>query len=217
MTLVLPAIIAGGYSRRFGDNKALAMWRHKALIDHVFESLEDTFSARPVVNVRSLSGQPRLTAHVLAYPSPPTLVEDNPDIAGPLAGVLSVMVAALIERSPWVALTACDMPALTTSYWNALLPHMTEDVDAVVVRMNAHLQPLASLIRPEPFYDAAQALLSEAQTAPTPQKIGPNAVLRRIQRKVVIEAADLRYQLSDLERQLTNVNTPEDLLALDAF
>ena len=99
------AITAGGQSRRFGSDKAQAIWEGRTLLEHVAASFPPTRS--------------RL---LLAPPGKYTLphwqeVSDLRPGAGPLAGLETALAQA---PAGWVAFAGVDNPKLTPAYWERL-------------------------------------------------------------------------------------------------
>ena len=131
-------ILAGGDSRRMGQDKASLVLDGLPLLQRVVNIVQPLF-AETIISVR----QPR---HDIALPQ----VCDDPAHHGPLAGL-----AAGLERAttPWVFAVACDMPFITP----AVIEHMAvcrSGSQAVVPVVQGHVQPLAA------FYarDCLQAL-----------------------------------------------------------
>lgn len=115
-------ILAGGASRRFGSDKALAQIEGKTFLERVWASLADA-SERFVVSDR---------------PYPP--YARRPDLLrgqGPIGGVATALWGA---RFPWVAIAACDMPYLEPAYWQWLAGHRGPEWQAVAVEN----EPLAA-------------------------------------------------------------------------
>lgn len=74
-----------------------------------------------------------------------------PDVFGvsPLAGVLTALEVA---TSPWVAVAACDMPGLTSAYWQLLAARRKPGTQVVfALNKQAQPEPLAA------FYHASAA------------------------------------------------------------
>jgi len=136
------AVLAGGRSSRFGTDKALYVYRGRALLEWVLASLEEA-EERFIV-----AGRPYDVG-----------VPFHPDLR-PGGGSLSGLHAALHHaREDWVALAACDLPFLTGAYWRTLLEH-TAGAKAVLVRgPTGRLEPLAAL------YHKDLLTLVEAQLA----------------------------------------------------
>lgn len=95
---IIGAVLAGGRSRRFGSDKALAEWRDKPLIEHAIAALAP-WCARVVVVGRDWPGSD-------ACPDRPA-----PGL-GPLGGIAGALRAAR-DSGYGAALTiACDTPVL---------------------------------------------------------------------------------------------------------
>jgi molybdenum cofactor guanylyltransferase len=120
-------VLAGGKSRRFGSDKARFVYNGKPMTQWVLDSFE-------LANERFIvANQAYEEFNVPAYGdliSSPT----------PLSGIHSALVHA---KHDWVAVAACDMPFLTTHYWQTL-QNYCHDTKAVVVESNFGLEPLAA-------------------------------------------------------------------------
>ena len=138
-------ILAGGESRRMGQDKASLVLDGRTLLQSVAATLQPLF-AEVIVSVR----QPRADIDL-------PQVCDAPGQFGPLAGL-----AAGLERTsnPWGFAVACDMPFITAP----LIEYLAEqraDCQAVVPVVGGHPQPLAA------FYaagclDVVRGLLSSS-------------------------------------------------------
>jgi molybdopterin-guanine dinucleotide biosynthesis protein A len=122
------AILAGGKSTRFGEDKALAQLLGKPLLAHVLERTaglaDETFivTNRPVAYAQF--GQ-RLVGDVL-----------------PGYGALGGVYTALHQAAcPWVLCLACDMPLVNRSLVAYLLT-LTEGVDVVMPCVNGLWEPM---------------------------------------------------------------------------
>ncbi|GAB5601518.1 molybdenum cofactor guanylyltransferase [Thermus sp. FJN-A] len=122
------AVLAGGASRRFGEDKALFPYRGKPLLLWVLESL-------------ARAGERFIVAN---RPYPGFGVPVYPDLL-PGADSLSGLHSALAHaRFPWVAVAATDLPFLTGEYWDFLYEKAQSSPYPVVVAYNpeGHLEPL---------------------------------------------------------------------------
>lgn len=122
------AVLAGGLSRRFGEDKALFVYRGKPLLAWVLDSLAGA-GERFIVANRPYEG-----VGVPVYPD-----------LWPGADSLSGLHAALVHaRFPWVAVAATDLPFLTQEYWAFLHEKALASPHPVVVVVNpeGHLEPL---------------------------------------------------------------------------
>lgn len=122
------AVLAGGLSRRFGEDKALYPYRGKPLIQWVLDSLQGA-GERFIVANRPYPG--------FGVPVYPDLIPG----ADSLSGLHSALVHA---RFPWVAVAATDLPFLRPEYWAFLYEHALASPHPVVVAYNpeGHLEPL---------------------------------------------------------------------------
>lgn len=120
------AILTGGKSARFGQNKALFVYREKPLLEWVRLSLCHA-------------------SELFAVGSTPMTIPTYPDLI-PGGGSLSGLHTALsYAREDWVAVAACDLPFLSPEYWNILLEH-TKDTQIVIAENNTgRPEPLATL------------------------------------------------------------------------
>jgi molybdopterin-guanine dinucleotide biosynthesis protein A len=125
------AVLAGGASRRFGEDKALFLYRGKPLLLWVLESLLGA-EERFIVANRPYEG--------FGVPVYPDLL--------PGADSLSGLHAALSHaRFPWVAVAATDLPFLTRAYWDFLHEKALSSPHPVVVAHSreGHPEPLAAM------------------------------------------------------------------------
>jgi molybdopterin-guanine dinucleotide biosynthesis protein A len=124
----IAVVMAGGDSRRMGQDKANLLLDKRTLLQSVVATLQPLF-AEVIVSVR----QPRPEIDL-------TQVCDDPAHSGPLAGLAAALEHA---STPWVFAVACDMPFITA----AVIEHLAlqrGDYQAVVPMVDGHPQPLAS-------------------------------------------------------------------------
>lgn len=123
--------MAGGRSSRFGQDKALYVYRGKPLAAWVLESFfaaDGPFAERLIVSSRPYD---------FGVPVYPDLYPGSS-----LGGLHAALTHATHD---WVAVAACDMPFLTPAYWQQLLTYRS-GADAVVVGgPQGRLEPLAAL------------------------------------------------------------------------
>lgn len=124
-------ITAGGQSRRFGSDKALALWQEKPLLTWVAESLE-CFSSHFFI---SPIGKYQLDGFK-------NLADTRPN-QGPLAGLETALTNS---PSPWIAFAGVDNPALTQDYWRWLIEQWKPETLAIQACDAEHRpQPLGAL------------------------------------------------------------------------
>ncbi len=112
MTDLVGVVLAGGKSRRFGCNKALAEFNNKPLIQQSLGLLE-SLDLKPCISTSSINDY---TA--LGYP----MIRDLYPDTGPLGALYSALVHT---KSPILVLT-CDMPNITTATLQKLINQFEE-------------------------------------------------------------------------------------------
>lgn len=123
-------LLAGGKSRRFGENKALFMIDGTTLIERVIAAIP------PAHEIFLVTNSPAAYAH-LQLPSLP----DHYPGCGPLAGI-----HAGLAHSPheWNFFLACDLPRLQTSVIDEILA-APRAAHVILPQTSAGLQPLCAL------------------------------------------------------------------------
>jgi molybdopterin-guanine dinucleotide biosynthesis protein A len=122
------AILAGGGSRRFGQDKALYVYKGKPLIVWVMDSLAEA-SECFVVSNRVYSGLG-------------PVYHDLKRGGDTLSGLHSGLTHA---KQDWVAVAACDQPFLSRDFWRYMLRQITPDAQAVVAASGNFFEPLGGL------------------------------------------------------------------------
>jgi molybdopterin-guanine dinucleotide biosynthesis protein A len=195
-------VLAGGQSRRFGSDKALAQFRGQPLLAHVLRGVQ----AAGFSQIAIAAKEPQRYAAVADEISSLThaqieLVPDVHPFQTPLSGLHAGLSAARYEL---VFACAADMPfaadpALIDALVGAIAAH-----DAAVPEAGGSIQPLCSLWRRDPCLRAAEKLLAG------PRPLGPRAILAQV-RAARLDWADIRPFLDadtpdvlrDLERNPT--------------
>lgn len=175
------AVLAGGRSRRYGRDKATAPYHGRPLAWWVLASLADADERFLVAN--------------RPYPQfGTTLLRDRVREAGPLGGLHAALLAA---RCDWIAVAACDLPALTPAYWRLLLTRAW-GCEAVAVRhRDGRLEPLAALYH--------RSLLAEVAARLERGDHAVHGLLRAVDTRLLTADA-ARTAVS--ARVLANVNRP---------
>ncbi len=122
------AILAGGLSSRFGQDKALYIYRGKPLIAWVMDSLAEASECFVVAN--------------RPYPGLGQVYHDLRRGGDTMSGLHSALAHATQE---WIAVTACDQPFLSRDFWRFMLEHTRADIRAVVASSGNFLEPLGAL------------------------------------------------------------------------
>ena len=191
-------VLAGGESRRFGSDKALAQFRGEPLLAHVLRGL----CARGFAQVALAAKEPQKYAAVveeIAYVArrPIELLADLRAVQTPLAGLAAGLSAS---RHGLVFACAADMPFASDAALIDALFGGAPGHDAVVPAAGGSLQPLCALWRKGPCLAAAESLLAG------PRPVGPRAIFAQV-RTLQLDWADIRPFL--------DADTPEVLRDLE--
>jgi molybdenum cofactor guanylyltransferase len=174
-------VLAGGKSKRFGSDKARFLYKGKAMMQWVLDSF-DVASERFIV-----ANQPYDEFNIPVY-------ADVISSHTPLSGIHSALTHA---KHDWVAIAACDMPYLTTQYWQTLQAYC-HNTNAVVVESSFGLEPLAA------FYH--RSLIGTIETALSREQKAVHVFLESID-KTVIKFKDLNLP----SNTFLNINRLEDV------
>jgi molybdopterin-guanine dinucleotide biosynthesis protein MobB len=130
-TPVWGCVLIGGRSTRMGRPKHLIREKDKTWLEHAVETLA------PKVEQVVLSGAGDIPASLAALPRIP----DAPGLAGPLAGILSVM---RWQRTVSWLVMACDQPDVQPESLDWLLVQRQPGIRAVLPDLlgDGHLEPL---------------------------------------------------------------------------
>ncbi len=180
-------ILAGGDSRRMGQDKAALVLDGQTLLDRAIATMQQIFP-KLIVSVR----QPRGGVEQRQ-------VCDEVTASGPLAGLAAALAQA---DTPWVFALACDMPFVSTAVVGQLARHR-EGCDAVVPVVGGYTQPLAA------FY--ARSALDVMRTNLAGEDKSLRGVLNKLKVAYVSEA-ELRECDPQL-RSFFDLDTPQDLQA----
>lgn len=122
-------IIAGGKSRRFGDDKSLFMFRGRPLIEYVVEAIQQVIEK--IVIVGDNSGK----FDYLGLPSHGDIISG----IGPLGGLHTALKIAETEK---IFVFACDMPGLNTGLIRYMSALTIGSHDAIVPVIDGFYEPL---------------------------------------------------------------------------
>ncbi len=108
-------LLAGGQSRRFGAEKAVARFGEQLMMDAVAERFD------PFADF-AISARPGSAAATRAMRLHATILNDDPSLpSGPLAGVLEGLKWAHARNLDFLATAPCDAPLLPTDVFERLL------------------------------------------------------------------------------------------------
>jgi molybdopterin-guanine dinucleotide biosynthesis protein A len=180
-------ILAGGDSRRMGQDKAALVLDGKTLLQRVSAAMQQIFP-KVIVSVR----QPRSGVEL-------PQVCDEQASSGPLAGLVAGLAQA---DTPWVFAVACDMPFVT----EAVVIHLAalrNGFQAVVPVVGGYNQPLAA------FYAASALEAMRASLVAGDKSL--RGALEKLKVRYVSEA-ELRECDPHL-RSFFDLDTPQDFQA----
>jgi molybdopterin-guanine dinucleotide biosynthesis protein A len=199
---VTPLVLAGGRSSRFGDrNKLLAQHGGRSLLHHVVRAVKRTTAGRPIVVMQNPS-QRAVLERALARPADVRFAVDDPAFGGPVAGIFGG-----VDRieTPWVFVFAGDMPLLRPEAIRYLCGERSErQADAIVPVTDGTIEPLHALYRRQAVEDV------RVDTGP---EAGARDLVGSLEDVVPVPVPEAPPAL---ERSLTNVNTQQQLMMLEA-
>ncbi|MGE7861712.1 molybdenum cofactor guanylyltransferase [Bacillus mobilis] len=127
-------VLAGGMSSRFGEPKALAIWKGTPFVEHIVKVMTSTLQEVVVISHSDIKERVEQLVQV-------PVIEDILHYKGngPLAGIVSGM--EYIEAD-WYAIMPCDAPNVSQEWFTILLEQTSNEYDAVVPIINGRKQPL---------------------------------------------------------------------------
>jgi molybdopterin-guanine dinucleotide biosynthesis protein A len=134
------AILAGGNSRRMGEDKAALVEAHQSLISRQVLDLRRVLPALPVFVCAGSRRYPELLSHGIHY------VSDEVDDGGPLAGIAEALKAAkaLNGGDGYVLVMPTDSLIPPSQIHRLLVDAATESVDVILLK-GQRLHPLHGL------------------------------------------------------------------------
>jgi len=195
-------ILAGGFSSRFEQDKALLSLTGKPLIKHVVDAVYGIVDETIIVvssNVKAENFTNVVSPDVC-------VVIDISDMQGPLVGACTGLGRA---NGKYSLLLPCDTPLVSKEVLLLLLELCTNK-NAVIPRWpNRYIEPLQAVYRTKPALEAAKNALDKGKSD---------------MRSMIDKLSGVRYisalVLRQLDPELTtflNVNTPLDLKRAEAL
>ena len=153
-------ILAGGRSSRMGKDKASLKISGKSMIERLLLELSPIVAQ--VVVIRA-PGQ--TIPHIPKELKDRTLVGwDSVKDLGPLQGIVDAL-PLLNSEIDKVFLLTCDLPYITTNWFQTLKDVMTDEFDMVCTEENEIVNPLLAIYR-RPVLEPASKLISEGKRRP---------------------------------------------------
>jgi len=183
-------ILAGGRARRMGgQDKGLTPLAGKPMIERVLERIRPQVDDVVISANRNEERYARYGHRVIG--------DVLGDYSGPLAGMLSALLAV---RQPWLAVVPCDSPLLPEDVVERLLRSaLAESAELAVAHDGQRLQPVFALLH-RSLLEPLRAYLEAG---------GHKVDAWYAQQRMVTT------DLSDHPEAFSNINTPEDLLAME--
>jgi molybdopterin-guanine dinucleotide biosynthesis protein A len=189
-------ILAGGFSRRFGQDKGLIYLAKKPLIKHVIEAVNDIVDEKIVV----VSSRTQAESYGKLLGSKVKVFIDDENVQSPLVGALKGFKETSNEYS---LLLPCDTPLISKSII-LLLFDLCPNRNAVIPRWpNGYIEPLQAVYRTKPALEASKKALSE-------RKWNMQSMVDKLQGVRYISTMVLR-QLDPELNSFFNINTLMDL------
>ncbi|AVM00345.1 molybdenum cofactor guanylyltransferase [Gordonia iterans] len=182
-------ILAGGRSRRMGQDKASLEWEGRPMLQVIAESIGERCT--PVMVAAPATSQ---AYDELAGQSELAWITDEQAGSGPLGGIVAALTAAKEADASAAFVCATDLPLVSSQLIDELLHALTGTPDVVIPFVDGRDHPLAGIYRVRAL-PALQA------------KLASGDVLMRDALEAVVTH---RVGVSD-PRWLTNVDAPEDL------
>ncbi|OPL13565.1 MAG: hypothetical protein AVO38_13210 [delta proteobacterium ML8_D] len=187
------AILAGGKSRRFGSNKALAPWFTGRMIDAMVKAVMNTCQ-----EVMIIANEPE----PYSYSGLPIFPDILPG-RGPIAGLQSALRNAKAER---VLLLGCDMPLLNSELLNFMWEISTW-APIVIPRTTFGLEPLHAIYH--------KSLLHIIDRRISDGNLSLQSLIKTVPHHI-ISPADILKICHSFDC-LSSANTPEKLARMEKF
>jgi len=182
---VAVAILAGGEGRRIGGGKAVRQFAGERLIDRALRNAR-SWSDLTIVSVRD-AGQ--------VEPLGASVITDQRNIAGPLAGLVSALQFAAESGRDLVLTIPADMPFLPANLLDRLRSAI-RDGGCAIASSGGHLHPVCALWRTSALKQVGRYLAGEQRS------------LRRFASRIGFSEVEWSTEPFD---PFFNINTAEEL------
>ena len=190
-------VLAGGFSKRLGQDKGLVKLAGKPLVTHVLERASEVVDEVLVV----VSSESQKEAYSLVVPNENKIFVDDENVRSPLIGALTGFANTRAEYS---LLLPCDTPFISGKIIE-LLFETCVGVDAAVPRWpNDYIEPLQAVYMTSSALDATRQALGHGE-------IRPLNMIRLLRRTRYLSTLVIQ-QLDPHLTTFFNVNTPLDLV-----
>jgi len=200
MSLIDGFVLAGGQSRRMGQDKAALLLGGRTLIDRAAGAM---FSIANTVYLVGNSND--------AITSLP-IIQDHPimgDARGAIVGLYTALVSAKTE---WIAVLACDLPFVTGELMTRMVDILRHCLDSEMNHIDAIFaeqpdgrnQPLCGLYRRDPCLPKVETMLSDGEWR-----------IQRLRERLQVRVIGFS-EIKDIQGSeflFLNLNTPEEYRA----
>lgn len=183
---VIAGILTGGGSRRFGSDKACAVWEGKSLLEWTIHNASGITD-----NINILAKKPSNYCFTGC-----NIIQDLSDVSTPLSGIISIKPYV----SDWLLLLACDIPFFEKKVLEFLWERRDRE-KATVIYVNGKYQPFLGLY--------PLSVLTWWEEAFNSGEYHLQRIIEEMPR-TVIQQSDLMFAGISL-RSFLNINTPADL------
>jgi len=189
-------VLAGGFSKRFGQDKGLVLLAGKPLILHVLDRVSKIVDESLVV----VSSESQRNAFSPLVSSETKVIIDKYNVRSPIVGALTGFENAVGEYS---LLLPCDAPFVLKEF-ASLLFDLCVNRSAVIPRWpNRYIEPLHAVYH-------TRSALNASETAYRERKLDLRSMIANL-RGVRYVSTLVLQQIDPKLMTFFNVNTPEDL------
>ena len=195
-------ILAGGFSRRLGQDKGLVKLAGKPLILHVLDRIQGTVNETVVV----VSSDHQSVVFAPLLDRRASVVVDEHETQSPIVGATTGFAKA---RGEYSLLLPCDTPFVSSNVASLLLDLCVNKSAAIPRWPNGYIEPLQAAYQTKSALSAAKRALEQG-------KLDLRSMISRL--RGVRYVSTLVLQQVD-PRLLTffNINTPEDLKGAESI
>ena len=195
-------VLAGGVSRRFGQDKGLVKLDEKPLIVHVLNKTAGIIDEVFVV----VNSETQKTKFVEIVREKARVVIDKTNIRTPLVGALAGFEAV---QGEYALLLTCDTPFLSQKVLSFLLDVCTNKAATIPRWPNGNIEPLQAAYNVEAASSAAKTVVEEG-------KLDMRSMIEKM-RNIRYVSTIVLQQFDPKLKTFLNVNTPSDLRKAEAI
>ena len=189
-------VLAGGFSKRFGQDKGLLKLAGKPLILHILDKVSTVVDEVLVV----VSSKSQEKAYTCFLKQKAKIVIDKYETQNPLVGALTGFERA---QGKYSLLLPCDTPFVSSQIASFLL-ELCVNKDAVIPRWpNGHIEPLQAV-----YY--TKSALNVANKAVEDKKQNMHSMIASLKKVQYVSTLVLK-QIDPKLTTFFNINTPKDL------